>query len=77
VREDLHAMQQVVTNGQYNYWAPRTREGHSDRCTALALAVRAAGTAGGAFAFQSLSSTDAAHSDEAVGGGRRASLRNL
>lgn len=45
LREDLHAMQQVVTNGQYNYWAPRTREGHSDRCTALALAVRAAGTA--------------------------------
>jgi len=44
VREDLHAMQQVITNGSYNYWAPRTREGHSDRCTALALAVRAAGT---------------------------------
>ncbi len=52
VREDLHAMQQVVNNGQYNYWAPRTREGHSDRCTALALAVRAAGdgaTAAGRF----------------------------
>lgn len=43
VREDLHAMQQVLHNGQYDYWAPRTREGHSDRCTALALAVRAAG----------------------------------
>lgn len=43
VREDLHSVQQVVTGGQYNYWAPRTREGHSDRCTALALAVRAAG----------------------------------
>lgn len=42
VREDLHAMQQIVTNGAYNYWAPRTREGHSDRCTALALAVHAA-----------------------------------
>jgi phage FluMu gp28-like protein len=42
VREDLHQMQQVVTNGEYNYWSPRTREGHSDRCTALALAVRAA-----------------------------------
>lgn len=42
-REDLHAMQQVITNGQYNYWAPRTREGHSDDCTALALMVRAAG----------------------------------
>ena len=42
VREDLHAMQQVITAGQYNYWAPRSKEGHSDRCTALALAVRAA-----------------------------------
>jgi phage FluMu gp28-like protein len=43
IREDLHAMQQVVHNGEYDYWAPRTREGHSDRCTAAALAVRAAG----------------------------------
>ena len=43
IREDLHEMKQVITNGQYNYWSPRTREGHSDRCTALALAVRAAG----------------------------------
>ena len=42
IREDLHAMQQVVTNGQYDYYAPRTKEGHSDRCTALALSVRAA-----------------------------------
>jgi phage FluMu gp28-like protein len=43
VREDLHAMQQVVKAGEYSYWAPKTREGHSDRCTALALAIRAAG----------------------------------
>ena len=42
VREDLHAMQQRLNNGLYDYWAPRTREGHSDRCTALALCVRAA-----------------------------------
>lgn len=48
VREDLHAMQQVVLNGEYNYWAPRTREGHSDRCTAFALAVHAAGDGLGA-----------------------------
>lgn len=47
VREDLHAMQQVVTNGAYNYWAPHTREGHSDRCTGLALAVHSAGKPGG------------------------------
>lgn len=43
IREDLHEMQQVITNGEYNYWSPRTKAGHSDRCTALALAVRAAG----------------------------------
>jgi phage FluMu gp28-like protein len=43
VREDLHAMQQVVNAGEYSYWAPKTREGHSDRCTALALAIRASG----------------------------------
>jgi len=42
IREDLHAMQQIVQNGEYDYYAPRTKEGHSDRCTALALAVRAA-----------------------------------
>ena len=43
IREDLHAMQQVITTGEYNYWAPRTKEGHSDRCTAAALGARAAG----------------------------------
>ena len=43
IREDLHAMRQVVKNGEYNCTAPRTAEGHSDRCTALALALRAAG----------------------------------
>jgi phage FluMu gp28-like protein len=42
IREDLHSVQQVITGGEYNYWAPRTRQGHSDRCTALALAIRAA-----------------------------------
>jgi len=47
VREDLHAMQQVVRNGQYDYWAPRTKDGHSDRCTAGALAVHAAEHAAG------------------------------
>jgi phage FluMu gp28-like protein len=42
VREDLHAMKQIVRNGEYSYAAPRTGEGHSDRCTALALAKHAA-----------------------------------
>lgn len=45
IREDLHEMKQVISNGEYSYWAPRTKAGHSDRCTALALAVRAAGDA--------------------------------
>ncbi len=50
VREDLHAMKQIVRNGEYTYSAPRTAEGHSDRCTALALAIRAAGSSSGPFA---------------------------
>lgn len=37
LREDLHAMQMVIRNAQYNYKAPRTDEGHSDRCTSMAL----------------------------------------
>lgn len=55
VREDLHAMKQIVRNGEYSYAAPRTAEGHSDRCTGLALAWRAAGTGGGPFAWQPVS----------------------
>jgi phage FluMu gp28-like protein len=55
IREDLHQMQQVITNGQYHYWSPRTKLGHSDRCTALALANRARGDGStaefGAFIF--------------------------
>ena len=47
-REDLHEMQQVISNGNYNYKAPRTDAGHSDRCTALALCIRAA-SAGGEY----------------------------
>lgn len=42
LREDLHAMKQIVRGGEYFYAAPHTEEGHSDRCTAMALAVRAA-----------------------------------
>lgn len=50
LREDLHAMAQVITNGQYNYKAPRSDEGHSDGCTALALMQRAGqGASGGGF----------------------------
>lgn len=43
IREDLHEMRQIIRNQEYTYWSPRTKDGHSDRCTALALAVRAAG----------------------------------
>ena len=46
VREDLHAMQRVVSpNGQISFRASHTADGHSDRCAALALALRAAESA--------------------------------
>jgi len=51
IREDLHQMVQTQSGDQYNYWSPRTRNGHSDRCTALALAVRAAGAPIASFGF--------------------------
>jgi phage FluMu gp28-like protein len=42
IREDLHSMHRVSTkNGEVTYKAPHTEDGHADRCTALALAVRA------------------------------------
>lgn len=49
IREDLHSMQRVATpNGNITYRAPHSDDGHADRCTALALCMRAAatGTAG-------------------------------
>jgi len=52
IREDLHAMAQVVKGGEYSYNAPRTAEGHSDRCTALALGLHAADNASGPFRFE-------------------------
>lgn len=54
IREDLHEVQQIISNGEYNYWSPRTKKGHSDRCTALALAVRAAGKSEGGLFHVSL-----------------------
>jgi len=42
IREDLHSMQRVTTTGgNVTYRAPHTADGHADRCTALALALRA------------------------------------
>ena len=42
IREDLHSMHRVVSDfGKISYRATHTSDGHSDRCTALALALRA------------------------------------
>jgi len=47
LREDLHAVQRVVsTGGNVTYSAPRNADGHSDRAAALALCIRAASTSG-------------------------------
>jgi phage FluMu gp28-like protein len=54
IREDLHAMLQTFTGTEYNYWSPRTKEGHSDICTAYALAVRAAGGAAAPASFETM-----------------------
>jgi len=44
IREDLHGMRRVTSaNGVISYKATSNADGHSDRCTALALALRAAG----------------------------------
>lgn len=48
IREDLHSVHRVpLPGGGVTYRAPHSneaRDGHADRCTALALALRAAGT---------------------------------
>ena len=45
-REDLHAVQRVVsTGGNVTYSAPRNADGHSDRAAALALCIKAASAA--------------------------------
>jgi phage FluMu gp28-like protein len=44
VREDLHGVQRMTSaHGQITYRAACNPDGHSDRCTALSLALRAAG----------------------------------
>ena len=46
IREDLHGIQRISSRqGQVSYRATQSEDGHSDRCTALALALRAAGEA--------------------------------
>lgn len=50
IREDLHSMQRVTgATGQVSYRAPHSDDGHADRCTALALAIRAGSFFGGAL----------------------------
>jgi len=52
LREDLHAVQRVVsTGGNVTYSAPRNADGHSDRAAALALCIRAANTTGAPAAW--------------------------
>jgi phage FluMu gp28-like protein len=42
IREDFHSMHRVVSqSGNISYRASHSADGHSDRCTALALALRA------------------------------------
>ena len=46
IREDLHGIQRAVSqSGAITYRAAYSPDGHSDRCTALALALRAASSA--------------------------------
>ncbi len=55
IREDLHSVNRVTTsNGMMAYKAPHTADGHADRCTALALAMRAGSyqaSAGAVYVF--------------------------
>lgn len=50
LRNDLSGMQQTVKGAAFFYDSPRTKDGHSDRCVALALCNRAAGDGGGTCA---------------------------
>lgn len=53
IRDDLHEMRQIVNGDRTTYRSRRTAEGHADRCTALALAVRAASGPAGTTEFES------------------------
>lgn len=61
VREDLHSVQRVTGNsGLVTYRAPHNDDGHADRCTAKALAQRAAVSDGNPGAFHAPSGRRAA-----------------
>ena len=58
VREDLHSIQRVTGNsGLVTYRAPHNDDGHADRCTAKALAVRARGAVGSVGAIVTFENT--------------------
>ncbi len=55
IREDLHSLSRVSNpNGQITYRASHTADGHADRATALALALRATGGGVGQSAAESI-----------------------
>ena len=52
VREDLHSVNRVTTPSDgVTYRAPHSADGHADRCTALALALRAGEASPSSFGF--------------------------
>ena len=67
IREDLHSVNRIVTpKGNVSYAAPHTADGHADRCTALALAVRAGSNPVAEFSYETVAQTsrhDTHHSD--------------
>lgn len=70
VREDLHSMQRVVsTSGAVGYRAPHTADGHADRCTALALAIRASRSEVGPFQYERIARRNS-FGRSAVGAGK-------
>jgi phage FluMu gp28-like protein len=71
IREDLHSMQRVTSNnGGVTYRAPHTEDGHADRCTALALCVRAASGESTPATFETMTGDHLSKS----GRGRRSAL---
>jgi len=75
LREDLHAVQQIINKGQYSYKAPRTDEGHSDGAASCGLFIRAANQGHSVVAFGSVPKSSG-RSDPG-GGGFLDNLRRL
>jgi phage FluMu gp28-like protein len=62
IREDLHSLNRVSSpTGQITYRAPHSADGHADRCTALALALRAVGDGPGRPSSQSVPKRPGVH----------------